>query len=182
MKRIGLLSDTHGFLDPKILVHFEVCDEVWHAGDFGPDVADRLASFRPLRGVHGNIDGPAVRSAHPKHQRFLCEGLDVWMTHIGGYPDRYDRAVRDEIHREPPGLFITGHSHILRVMRDLKLENKMLHFNPGAAGRSGLHIVRTVLIFSVDNAVVKDVAAIELGPRQAPGKRSGTSYQLSEPN
>ena len=166
MKRIGLLSDTHGFLDERVFHHFADCDEVWHAGDFGPGVAEKLEDFKPLRGVYGNIDGDPVRLTYPEHQRFDCEGVDVWMTHIGGYPDRYDRRVRQEIRRNPPGLFITGHSHILRVMRDLKLNN-MLHFNPGACGRIGLHRVRTLLVFSADDGQVKDLSAIELGPRSA---------------
>lgn len=164
MKRIGLLSDTHGFLDPKIFELFDECDEIWHAGDFGPAVSEPLSKFKPLRGVHGNIDDTTIRKTHPEHQRFFCEGVDVWMTHIGGYPDRYDRRVRDEIYRNPPDLFISGHSHILKVMRDLKLNN-MLHFNPGAAGRIGLQLVRTVLLFSVEDNQVKDLEAIELGPR-----------------
>lgn len=164
MRRIGLLSDTHGFLDPAVYDYFDACDEIWHAGDFGPDVATELAEFKPLRGVHGNIDDAAIRHTHPLHQEFDCEGLRVWMTHIGGYPGKYDRRVSKRIRAQPPDLFICGHSHILRVMRDKKLGN-MLHFNPGAAGRHGFHVTRTMLRFEVEAGKVQGLQAIELGPR-----------------
>jgi predicted phosphodiesterase len=123
-----------------------------------------LSDFKPLRGVFGNIDGNDIRHLHPLHDRFECEGVDVWMTHIGGYPGRYDRAVGAEIRMNPPDLFICGHSHILRVMRDKKLGN-MLHFNPGAAGRHGFHVMRTLLRFEIADAKVGKLQAIELGPR-----------------
>ena len=165
MKRIGLLSDTHGYLDPLIFDYFAECDEVWHAGDFGPgDVSQQLAAFRPLRGVYGNIDDQTIRGLHPQDLRFDCEGLAVWMTHIGGYPGHYDRRIARSIRANPPGLFICGHSHILRVMRDPRLGN-MLHFNPGAAGRQGFHEMRTVLRFTIDQGQAGKLQVVELGPR-----------------
>lgn len=164
MQRIGLISDTHGFLDPLVFDYFSECDEIWHAGDFGPDVAAQLSEFKLLRGVYGNIDDATIRSQYPKDERFVCEGVDVWMTHIGGYPGRYDRSVGKRIKTDPPTLFICGHSHILRVMRDAKLNN-MLHFNPGAAGRHGFHVMRTMLRFEVDSGKVGKLQAVELGPR-----------------
>lgn len=165
MKKIGLLSDTHSFLDPQIFEYFKNCDEIWHAGDFGNAmISDELASFKPLRGVYGNIDGNEVRKIHPLHNRFIVEGLDVWITHIGGFPGRYSSNIKDQIRLNPPKLFITGHSHILKVMRDEKLNN-MLHINPGAAGKEGFHKVRTAVRFSVDNGIIKDIEVIELGKR-----------------
>ncbi len=164
MTRIGLISDTHGYLDDAVFKHFEKCDEVWHAGDFGNiELADQLAAFRPLRGVYGNIDGQDVRIVHPEHQRFLCEGVDVWMTHIGGYPDRYSPQVKPEIYTDPPKLFICGHSHILKVIYDKKLG--LLHLNPGAAGKHGWHKVRTLLRFSIDGDKISDLEIVELGGR-----------------
>src|SRR5690606_39074284 len=146
--KIGLLSDTHGYLDDAIFQHFADCDEIWHAGDFGNvAVADALAAVKPLRGVYGNIDGRDIRTRYPEHLRFRCEEVDVWMTHIGGYPGRYSPQVKEEIHRDPPTLFICGHSHILKVMYDQKLQT--LHLNPGAAGKQGWHKVRTLLRFSI---------------------------------
>lgn len=164
MTRIGLLSDTHGYLDPRVFKHFEECDEVWHAGDIGTlDVADKLANFRPLKAVYGNIDGHEIRAAHPEHQRFFCESVDVWITHIGGYPGRYSLPVREAIRKRPPKLFICGHSHILKVMPDKKLG--LLHMNPGAVGKHGFHKVRTLLRFTIDGAHIKDLEVVELGPR-----------------
>ena len=122
MKTIGLISDTHGFLDDSVFKHFENCDEIWHAGDFGTlDLAVKLRAFKPLRGVYGNIDGQDIRSQYPEHLRFNCEELNVWMTHIGGYPGKYSSGIREEIYRNPPGLFISGHSHILKVIFDKKI-------------------------------------------------------------
>ena len=164
MQRIGLISDTHGYLDPSVYEYFDACDQIWHAGDFGPEVAEELSRFKPLRGVYGNIDDAAIRSVYPEHERFECEGVVVWMTHIGGYPGKYDRAISSKIKKDPPDLFICGHSHILRVMRDGKLNN-MLHFNPGAAGRHGFHQVRTMLRFEIDNGEIGKLQAVELGPR-----------------
>jgi uncharacterized protein len=156
MKRIGLLSDTHGDLPAKLLAFFENVDEVWHAGDIGnAETADLLAAFKPLKAVYGNIDGQDVRVTWPQHLRFLCEGVDVWMTHIGGYPGNYDRSVKPEIFRNPPKLFICGHSHILRIIYDKKLD--LLHINPGAAGRKGFHKVQTALRFVIDNKDIRDM-------------------------
>jgi len=164
MRRIGLLSDTHGYLDPQIFTYFENCDEIWHAGDIGSlDVADALADFKPLKAVCGNIDGAELRRCFPLDQRFECEGLSVWITHIGGYPGAYDRKVKETISKDPPGLFICGHSHILKVMRDEKLG--LVHFNPGAAGHSGWHLIRTLLRFAVDEGKIRDLEAVELGKR-----------------
>lgn len=162
MQRIGLISDTHGFLDPLVFEYFENCDEIWHAGDFGStEVANQLAQFKPFRGVYGNIDDSAIRDVYPEHERFVCEDLDVWMTHIGGYPGRYDRRVNRKIKANPPGLFICGHSHILRAMKD----GDMVHLNPGAAGNHGFHVERTMLRFEVHGAKIRELEVVELGPR-----------------
>jgi len=161
MVRIGLISDTHGFLDDRVFKHFEHCDEIWHAGDFGTiELADSLAAFKPLRGVYGNIDGKELRQTFPENLRFNSEGLDVWMTHIGGYPDRYSAQVKKEIYTNPPGLFISGHSHILKVIFDRKIN--CLHLNPGAAGKQGWHKTRTLMRFSIAESKVKDMEVIEL--------------------
>ncbi|HEY4338197.1 MAG TPA: metallophosphoesterase family protein [Puia sp.] len=164
MLRIGLISDTHHFLDEKVFTHFENCDEIWHAGDFGTiDLANRLAAFRPLKGVYGNIDGPDIRAVYPEDLRWQSEGVKVAMTHIGGYPPRYNPRVKKWLEANPPQLFICGHSHILKVMFDEKLQ--CLHMNPGAAGRQGWHTVRTLIRFTIDGANMKDCEVIELGPR-----------------
>jgi putative phosphoesterase len=164
MKRIGLLSDTHGFLDPKLFKFFDSCDELWHAGDIGNiEIADQLAKFKPLKAVYGNIDGTEIRLTYPQHQRFLCEDVDVWMTHIGGYPGKYDRLVREQIYANPPKLFISGHSHILKVIYDKKLS--LLHINPGAAGNSGYHQVKTAIRFTISGSDIKDLEILEL-PRE----------------
>lgn len=161
MTRIGLISDTHGFLDDAVFKHFENCDEIWHAGDFGNiEMADKLAAFKPLRGVYGNIDGTDVRQVYPEHLRFMCEKVDVWMTHIGGYPDRYAPDVKREIYTKPPGLFISGHSHILKVIYDKKIN--CLHLNPGAAGKQGWHKVRTLIRFSITDEKIHTLDVIEL--------------------
>lgn len=159
--RIGLLSDTHGFLDQTIFTHFEECDEIWHAGDFGTvSLAGELAAFKPLKGVYGNIDGRELRASYPETVVFLCEELKVVMKHIGGYPGRYAPGVREMLEEERPGLFISGHSHILKVMHDKKLG--LLHVNPGAAGREGFHKVRTLIRFSVTGPRIHDLEVIEL--------------------
>jgi putative phosphoesterase len=164
MKRIGLLSDTHGYLDPKIIDYFKDCDEIWHAGDLGTiDVTDELEKHKPVKGVYGNIDGGIIRRVHPKHQRFMCEEVDVWMTHIGGKPYKYSKGVAEEIKTNPPNLFICGHSHILKVQFD-KLHN-CLYMNPGAAGKQGFHHMRTILRFTIDGKNIKDMQVIELGKR-----------------
>jgi putative phosphoesterase len=161
MVRIGLISDTHGFLDDRVFKHFEQCDEIWHAGDFGTiELADSLAAFKPLRGVYGNIDGKELRQTFKENLRFNCEGMDVWITHIGGYPDRYSPLVRKDIYANPPGLFICGHSHILKVIFDKKIN--CLHLNPGAAGKQGWHKTRTLMRFAISEGKVKDMEVIEL--------------------
>jgi uncharacterized protein len=162
--KIGVLSDTHGYLDEKLFDFFTDCDEIWHAGDIGSiEVVNKLQNFKPLVAVYGNIDGSEVRLVTRQHQRLSREGLDVWMTHIGGYPGNYDRRIRDEIRKNPPGIFITGHSHILKVMNDK--QNGLLHINPGAAGFHGLHKVRTAARFIIYNKKIKDLDIIELGSR-----------------
>ena len=164
MYRIGVLSDTHGFLDPGIAKHFRDCDEIWHAGDIGDyELILKLNRIAPVIAVYGNIDGNSIRSRFPGHQRQVREGLDIWMTHIGGYPGNYDMRVKPEIHTNPPGLFISGHSHILKVMPDRK--KGFLHINPGAAGRSGLHQVRTLVRFEINRGRIGNLDVIELGPR-----------------
>ena len=164
MKRIGLLSDTHSFLDPSVFEYFEDCDEVWHAGDIGKaEVVDQLEEFKPLKAVYGNIDSKELRVRYPEDLRFDCEGLDVWITHIGGYPGRYNKRVRAMMAENPPGLFICGHSHILKVMPDK--QHQLLHMNPGACGHHGMHQMRTLLRFSIDEGKVKDLEVIELGKR-----------------
>lgn len=164
MKKILLLSDTHGFLDQRMLNHIEQADEVWHAGDWGTlAVSDYIKNLKPLRGVWGNIDGHELRTEHLLNNRFVCEGVDVLITHIGGYPGKYSPAIRSEIMARPPQLFICGHSHILKVMRDSQLG--LLHINPGAAGIKGFHTVRTMVRFKVDAGKITDIEAIELGKR-----------------
>lgn len=160
MKRIGLISDTHGYFHPKLEKLFAQCDEIWHAGDVGNyEVIEQLEKMKPLKGVYGNIDGQDIRTRFPKNLRFTCEGVDVWITHIGGYPNRYNQDIREEIRRNPPKLFICGHSHILKVMFDEKL--KLLHINPGAAGQQGFHKVKTIVRFTLDNNDIKDLEVVE---------------------
>lgn len=164
MVKIGLISDTHSYLDDAVFKYFDQCDEIWHAGDFGNiAIADKLAAFKPLRGVYGNIDGKDVRVSYPEHARFMCEEMDVWMTHIGGYPDRYDPKIRAEIYSNPPQIFICGHSHILKVIFDKKIS--CLHLNPGAAGKAGWHKTRTLLRFCISEKKIHTLEAIELGNR-----------------
>ena len=166
MVRIGLLSDTHGYFDPEIAGHFKECHEIWHAGDIGDqEVIDRLSRIAPVIAVHGNIDGYPLRGAFPSSQRHIREGVDIWMTHIGGYPGNYDARVKPAISENPPDLFIAGHSHILKVMPDKK--HGLLHMNPGAAGRFGLHKVRTILRFEIASGKIDHVDVIELGSRSA---------------
>ncbi|GAA4102599.1 metallophosphoesterase family protein [Mucilaginibacter panaciglaebae] len=169
MVKIGLISDTHSYLDDAVFKHFERCDEIWHAGDFGNmALVDKLTAFKPLRGVYGNIDGKEIRQQYPENLRFKCEDVDVWMTHIGGYPDRYDLRIRNEIYANPPQLFISGHSHILKVIFDKKIN--CLHLNPGAAGKQGWQKVRTLMRFSIDGAKIQDLQVIELGVNKSPSK------------
>lgn len=163
--KIGLLSDTHSYLDEQILRHMRACDEIWHAGDFGQvEVSDRLSAIAPLRGVYGNIDDQQIRLLHPKVQRFTVAGLEVLMTHIGGYPGKYHPDIRQQIQVHPPKLFISGHSHILRIMPDKSLP-PLLHINPGAAGRQGFHKVRTLVKFQIREGKIEQLQVVELGPR-----------------
>lgn len=164
MTKILLLSDTHGHMDKTILKYAAQADEIWHAGDIGSlSVTDALEAVKPVRGVHGNIDDHVIQKEFPENNRFMCEGVDVWITHIGGYPNRYNIRVRDEIRNNPPKLFICGHSHILKVMHDKKLG--LLHMNPGACGKHGFHQVRTMLRFVIDGEKISDLEVVELGKR-----------------
>jgi putative phosphoesterase len=164
MTRIGLISDTHSYLDEAVFKHFESCDEIWHAGDFGDmNVAGALSAFKPLKGVYGNIDGRDVRSAFPETLKFTCENVKVWMTHIGGYPGKYSPKIKTEIYRDQPDLFICGHSHILKVMYDKNIT--CLHLNPGAAGKYGWHKVRTLLRFCISEEKILNLEVIELASR-----------------
>ena len=161
MKKIGILSDTHAYWDEKYLKYFEPCDEIWHAGDIGSlEVAQKLAAFRPLRAVYGNIDGQDLRRFYPQTLRFVVEGAGVLMKHIGGYPGNYDASIRGSILVRPPKLFVSGHSHVLKVLYDKTLG--CLHINPGAAGIYGFHKVRTLVRVTVDQGEFKDLEVIEL--------------------
>jgi len=160
MKTIGLLSDTHGTLSSRIFRFFENTDEIWHAGDIGNiQTADRLSAFKPFRAVYGNIDDHILRSMFPEVLRFQCENVEVLMTHIGGYPGHYDRRIYAELMKRPPRLFISGHSHILKVIFDKKLD--CLHINPGAAGNTGFHKVCTAIRFKIDGENIKDMEVLE---------------------
>ncbi len=164
MKKILLLSDTHSYLDEKVLKYVRQADEVWHVGDIGDlSVTDTLKSIKPLRGVYGNIDDDKARMEFPLNNRFMCENVDVWITHIGGYPGKYNQAIREEITLNPPKLFICGHSHILKVQFDKKLN--LLHMNPGACGIHGFHQVRTMLRFEIDGDKIQNLEIVELGNR-----------------
>ena len=161
MTRIGLLSDTHGYWDDRYVKYFESCDEIWHAGDIGSlELAERLAAVRPLRAVYGNIAGHDIRIRYPETARFTVDGADVLMKHIGGYPGKYDPSIRGQILVHPPKLFISGHSHILKVQYDKTL--RLLHVNPGAAGKYGFHKVRTLVRFTIDKGSFSDMEVIEL--------------------
>lgn len=164
MIRIGLLSDTHAYWDDKYSEYFSSCDEIWHAGDIGSDLlASQLAAIRPLRAVYGNIDGQSTRLQYPKIAHFKAEDVKVMMTHIGGYPGRYHPEIREELYNSRPNLFITGHSHILKVGFDKNLN--CLHMNPGAAGKSGFHQVRTLIRFTIEGPTIKELEVVELGAR-----------------
>ena len=164
MTRIGLISDTHGFLDENVFEHFKGCDEVWHAGDFGEGVAHGLASrMTVLRGVYGNIDGQDIRNIYPEQLIFMCEGVKVMMRHIGGSPPRYNPETKKELVLHKPILFISGHSHILKVIYDDKIS--CLHINPGAAGKQGWHKMRTIVRLVIDGNDMKNCEVIELGSR-----------------
>ncbi len=161
MKKILLLSDTHSHIDDTIIKYVKQADEVWHAGDIGDlKVTDTLKKLKPLRAVYGNIDNAEARLEFPLHNRFMCEKVNVWITHIGGYPGRYSPSIREEIRANPPKLFITGHSHILKVMNDKKLG--LLHMNPGAIGTHGFHKVRTMLRFEIDGDKIGNLEVVEV--------------------
>ncbi len=165
--KIGLLSDTHGYLDEKTLSYFEDCDEIWHAGDIGTiEVVDQLESFKPLRAVYGNIDGHQIRVRCPEHAHFQAEGLRIWMTHIGGTPPRYNKAIKKGLSAARPDILICGHSHILKIMTD-KENSGMLFINPGAAGRHGFHKVRTIVRFELTARRIHNMQVVELGKRGA---------------
>ncbi|MEP6677339.1 MAG: metallophosphoesterase family protein [Ferruginibacter sp.] len=164
MTRIGLLSDTHHYLDDLLFEHFSNCDEIWHAGDFGDAIiAEKLAAFKPLKGVYGNIDGNDIRQHYPEQLVFMCEDVKVMMRHIGGYPPKYNPETKKELLIHRPALFISGHSHILKIMYDQQIN--CLHMNPGAAGKHGWHKMRTAIRFVIDAAEIKDCEVIELGGR-----------------
>lgn len=164
MKRILLLSDTHSYMDDRILKYAEDADEIWHAGDFGNlQVIEALEQLKPLRGVYGNIDDSKIRTIFPEVSSFMCEDVKVLMIHIGGYPGKYSPLAKKEIETQKPQLFISGHSHILKAMNDSK--NNLLHLNPGACGNQGWHKVRTMMRFSIDGKNIQDLEVIELGAR-----------------
>ncbi|WP_299187990.1 metallophosphoesterase family protein [uncultured Aquimarina sp.] len=164
MKKILLLSDTHSYIDDRILHYVKEADEVWHAGDIGDlKVTDKIEAIKPLRAVYGNIDDDKARICFPLHQRFSCEEVSVWITHIGGYPPKYNRNTIEEIKTSPPKLFICGHSHILKVIPDKN--NGVLHMNPGAAGKHGFHKVRTMLRFTLSKGKIENLEVIELGEK-----------------
>ena len=164
MKKILLLSDTHGYMDEDILKYVKQSDEVWHAGDIGDlSVTDKIKSLKPLKAVYGNIDDVKARAEFPEHNRFLCENVDVWITHIGGYPNRYSPRVKPNILTNPPKLFICGHSHILKVMPDKTLN--LLHMNPGAIGKYGFHNKRTMLRFQINGSKIENLEVIEFNRR-----------------
>ena len=164
MKKILVLSDTHSYIDNQIMKFVLQADEVWHVGDIGTiEIIDSLKKVKPLRAVYGNIDNALIRSEYPLDNKFTIEKVSVWMTHIGGYPNKYDYRIKEEISKNPPNLFISGHSHILKVIFDKKLN--LLHMNPGAAGKSGSHIVRTMLRFEINEDKILNLEVIELEKR-----------------
>lgn len=160
--KIAIISDTHNFIDELLVSWLKQCDEIWHAGDIGSyQTYEKLKKIKPLKAVYGNIDGPDLNKLLPEYQIFEAEGVSVFMTHIGGYPGRYNKRVKVILESKPPDIFISGHSHILKVMPDNKLN--LLHINPGAAGRFGLQHVRTIVTIEVADREIKDIKAIELG-------------------
>ena len=160
MKKILLISDTHGYIDEKIIKYASKVDEIWHAGDIGDiSVTDILKKLKPLKAVYGNIDDHNIRAEFPLHNRFMCEKIDVWITHIGGYPKRYNPKILEELKSNSPDLFICGHSHILKVINDKELD--LLHINPGAIGKHGLHRVRTMIQFEISGKKIENLSVIE---------------------
>jgi putative phosphoesterase len=165
--KIGLLSDTHSFLDPKIYHHFKGVDEIWHGGDIGdPAIADELEKFKPLKAVFGNIDDLTLQNRFPEDLWFDCEGLSVWMTHIGGAPPNYNPRIKKVLKERIPDIFICGHSHILRIKKDLQYNN-MLYLNPGAAGNHGFHAIKTIVRFEINHKKIENMEVVELGKRGA---------------
>ncbi|HYF68530.1 MAG TPA: metallophosphoesterase family protein [Ohtaekwangia sp.] len=165
--KIGLLSDTHSDLDPKVFKYFESCDEVWHAGDIGDEqVVSALENFKPFRAVYGNIDTVKMQARFPEDLFFECEGLNIWMTHIGGTPPRYNTRIKKKLKERVPDVFICGHSHILRINRD-EDHHGMLYINPGAAGNHGFHSIKTIVRFEINDAKIQNMEVIELGKRGA---------------
>ena len=163
--KIGLLSDTHSFLDPRVYEHFRNVDEIWHGGDIGdPSVADELEKFKPLRAVFGNIDGKDLQVRYPEDLWWNCEGLTIWMTHIGGAPPNYNPRVKKLLKEKVPDIFICGHSHILRIKKDPAFNN-MLYLNPGAAGNHGFHSMKTLVRFEINNKKIENMEVIEIGKR-----------------
>lgn len=163
--KIGIISDTHGYLDEKVFKYFEHCDEIWHAGDIGTvEVLEALHNFKPVRAVYGNIDGQELRTLCPEATRFHCEELKVWMTHIGGKPPRYQPEIRKGLVKHKPDIFVCGHSHILMIKTDTA-HNNVLYINPGAAGKNGFHKVKTLVRFEVNGKKISDMQVIELGKR-----------------
>ena len=164
MIKIGLLSDTHSHFPEEVYKYFAEVDEIWHAGDIGNiDVLNKLKAFKPTRAVWGNIDGQDIKKFYPLDMTIELEGLRIWMTHIGGYPGKYAPRIKKALENTKPGLFISGHSHILKVIPDKKLN--LLHLNPGAARKEGFHQIRTMMRFAIENGKVKDLEVIELGPK-----------------
>lgn len=162
--KIGLLSDTHGWIHPRIFDHFADCDEIWHAGDIGNlETADKLAVFKPLKAVYGNIDNAIVRTVYTEHLIFMCGEVNVWITHIGGTPGHYERRLLPGLTENKPDVFICGHSHIAKVVYDHKMG--FLFVNPGAAGYNGFHKYMTILKFQIDGKDIHDMELVELGER-----------------
>lgn len=166
MRKILLISDTHGYLDEGLLKYIQAADEVWHAGDIGTlDVCDKITACNPLRAVQGNIDGRDIRTLYPEVLFFSCEAVKILITHIGGYPGKYPANIKQLIREKQPDVFICGHSHIVKVMYDKTLNH--LHMNPGACGNQGFHTVKTALRFDIENTEIKNLAVIELGKRSS---------------
>lgn len=163
MIKVGLISDTHYYLDPQVLEYFKECDEIWHAGDFGNmEIVEALRNIAPVIGVYGNIDGQDIRKEFPLHQRFSRDGINIWMTHIGGTLGRYCIPIREEMEKNPPDVFICGHSHILKIGRDQE-KNRMLFINPGAAGKQGFQVYRTCVRFDIEEGEIHNMEVINLG-------------------
>ena len=160
MKKILLISDTHGYIDDRIIQYAKESDETWHAGDIGElKVVDELKKVTTLRAVHGNIDNSKIRAEYAENLRFKIEDMKIWITHIGGYPNKYNQRIRQEIYTDPPDIFICGHSHILKVINDNKLN--LLHINPGAIGKHGFHHVRSMIRFEIIKSKIQNLEVIE---------------------